>query len=175
MNPARTSRSAAASIAAVVAMTVMACATTSSSSLAPTAIMVPTMSLIPAVETSTPEPAGTPGELPPVGPPSGVPPPPDVSTGYSGPADDLVAFVAAYRAAFQVTELSDQQIQEAGARLCAYLQGQADDNGVVDAERALADAEINEPGYPRDEWVLAFGIASTSYCGAFTFDLEGQG
>lgn len=133
------------------------------------------MSLNPAVETSTPEPVGTPGELPPVGPPSGVPPPPDVSTSYSGVADDLAAFIAAYRAAFEVAALSDQQVADAGARLCAYLQGQADDSGVVDAERALADAEINEPGYPREVWVLAFEIASTSYCGAFTFDLEGQG
>lgn len=162
-------------MAAVLALTIAACATGSPSSPAPTGLTLPSMSLNPAVETSTPEPVGTPGELPPVGPPSGVPPPPDASTSYSGSPDDLTAFVSAYRAAFQVTELTDQQIADAGARLCSYLQGQADESGVVDAQRALADAEINEPGYPRDVWVMAFDIASASYCGAFTFELEGQG
>ena len=175
MHESRASRSAVVSIAAVVALTIAACGTGPGSSPAQTAITVPSMSLIPAAETSTPEPFGTPGELPPIAPPSGVPPPPDVTTGYSGPADDLPGFIAAYRAAFQVPELTDQQVADAGARLCAYLQGQADASGVVDAERALADAEVNEPGYPRDVWVLAFEIASASYCGAFTFDLEGQG
>ena len=159
----------------VVALAAAACDTGRINSPAPTSISVPSVSLIPATETSTPQPFGTAGEVPPIGPPSGVPPPPEAIAAYSEPADDLPAFVAAYRTAFQVPELSDQQIADAGARLCTYLQGQADDSGIVDAGRALADAEINEPGYPREVWLVGFELASTNYCREFTFDVEGQG
>jgi hypothetical protein len=173
------SRLAFACAAAVIAATLVACDTGSRSSPAATSIAVPSVSLLPAVDLSTPEPAGTPGAVPQIGPPSGppssVPPPPEGIAGYSDTADDLSAFVAAYRTAFQVPELSDQQIAEAGARLCTYLRGQADATGIVDAGRALADAEINEPGYPRAVWQAAFELASTSYCSEFTFDVEGQG
>jgi hypothetical protein len=164
---------------ALVALVAVACGTATSSAPTSTAIAIPSLSLIPATETSTPEPAATLGEVPQIGPPSGppssVPPPPEGIAGYSDTADDLSTFVAAYRTAFQVPELSDQQIAEAGARLCSYLKGQADAAGIVDAGRALTDAEINEPGYPREVWQAAFELASTSYCSEFTFDVEGQG
>lgn len=122
-----------------------------------------------------PESVETPGAPPPVGPPSSVPPPPDAPVGYSGSPEDLAAFIGGYRSAFQIPELTDQQIADAGARLCSYLQGQAGPDGVVDAARALADAEMHEPGYPREAWVAAFQVASETYCPAFSFDVEGEG
>lgn len=175
MHRMRPSRLLAVPTAWVVALVVVACQAGSPATPAPTAIVLPSLSLLPASETSTPEPAATPGEVPPIGPPSNVPPPPEVAVEYAGPPDDLTAFVTAYRSAFQVPELSDQQIADAGARLCTYLQRHATPNGAVDVDRALAEAEIHEPGYPRDAWQRAFQLASADYCGEFSFATEGQG
>ena len=171
----RPSRPVLAGIAALIAVSVIACDAGTRSSPGATSIALPSVSLNPATETSTPEPAGTPGDAPPVGPPSNVPSPPGLTVDYSGPPDDLPAFVAAYRSAFQVPELTEEQIAGAGARLCTYLQRHATANGSVDLARALIEAEINEPGYPREVWELAFELANASYCTEFSVPTEGQG
>jgi hypothetical protein len=137
---------------------------------------VPSVSLVPAVETSTPGPVETPGEVPLVGPPSGVPlPPPGVTPDYQQAADDLAAFVDAYRQAFQVPELPEEAIAAAGARVCTYLQRHADTSGRVDIAGALTEAEINQPGFPREVWLTAFEAAIANYCREFSFDSEGLG
>lgn len=160
------------------ALTVLACSSGPTASTpgtpgartpGPTVVGLDQLSLEPALETADPGPVGTPGELPPIGPPEGVPPPPpEVTVEYSGPADDLAGFVAAYREAFMVPELSDEAIGTAGARLCTYLQRQATPDGSVDRDRAVTEAEINEPGYPREAWLQAFEIATSHYCGEFS-------
>lgn len=115
-------------------------------------------------------PPQTPPPAPPVGPPEGVPPPPpELTLDYAGPPDDLGGFVAAYRAAFGLTEGPDEAVESAGSRLCAYLQRQATPNGSVDLERAVTEADINEPGYPREVWQQAFEIATAHFCGEFSF------
>ncbi len=59
--------------------------------------------------------------------------------------------------------------------MCTYLQHQADASGVVDAYRALTEAEIEQPGYPRGVWAAAFELAATHFCTDLSFDPEGQG
>lgn len=178
MPGSRSLRLASGWTALAVALVVSACQAGSTS--VPTPTTIPSVSLVPARETSTPEPVGIPVDLPPVPPPSGVAPPssvpaPGAATDYVGDPDDLAAFVAAYRSAFDVPELTDQQIADAGARLGAYLQRQADATGAVDVRRALIEAEINEPGYPREVWILAFELASADYCDELSFDPDVEG
>ena len=179
MRHSRSRRRVAASILSFALFTVGCNAASSpgaSSQASQAAIFAPSVSLIPAAETSTPAPVETPGELPPVGPPSGVPlPPPGVTPDYQQAADDLAAFVAAYRQAFQVPELPEEAIAAAGARVCGYLQRHADASGLVTIANALTEAEINQPGFPREVWLAAFEAAKASYCREFTFDSEGQG
>lgn len=140
------------------------------------AIVVPSVSFVPAQETSTPEPVEAPDELPPIAPPSNVPPPPSLpGPDYAGSPDDLAAFASAYREALQVPDLADEEITAAGARLCSYLQRHAGADGVVDVERALTEAEINEPGYPREAWLVAFELASTFFCSELSFDADDGG
>lgn len=176
-----------ASIAALAAVVLVACsgglapspsaAGPSAGTAAPTVPPLDQLSLTPALVTAEPDVAGPPLETPPAGPPEGIPPPPEgapppppeVTVEYTGPADDLAGFVAAYRQTFAITELSDEVIATAGARLCTYLQRQATPNGSVDLGRAMTEADINEPGYPREVWQLAFELATAHYCGEFSF------
>ena len=136
----------------------------------PTIVGLDQLSLRPAVETAEPDLEEAPLGTPPGGPPEGVaPPPPEVAVEYAGPADDLPGFVAAYREAFMVPELTDEAIGTAGARLCTYLGRHATPNGSVDLGRAVTEADINEPGYPREVWQEAFRIATAHYCDEFSF------
>lgn len=147
---------------------------TGTGSAAPTLVPLDQLSLTPAIETPDPAlvrtPDQTPPPAPPAGPPEGVPPPPpEVTLDYTGPADDLAGFIAAYRQAFGIPEAPDEAIAGAGARLCTYLQRQATANGSVDLGRVITEADINEPGYPREVWQQAFEIATAHYCGEFSF------
>lgn len=102
----------------------------------------------------------------PVGTPS-IPPPPEPD--YVLGADDMAAFVDAYRAAYPDVELDDATIEAAGAQLCTYLMRQ------VDAEDALTEADHNEPGRAREDWMDAFELATAHYCGEFAVDFAAIG
>lgn len=173
-------RRIAASWVLMTALVVVACSmgpaatsisgTPGASPPAPTVPGLDQLSLPPAEATAEPAAISSPVGSPPAGPPEGVPPPPpEVTLEYTGPADDLAGFVAAYRAAFEITDASDEAIGGAGARLCTYLQRQATPNGSVDLSRVVTEADINEPGYPREVWEHAFQIAMSHYCGGFSF------
>jgi hypothetical protein len=160
-------------IAGMTALLVAACA---SAPPTPSASFtgVDAQSLPPAREHVAPPSAELPPDLPAFipPPPSGAPPPP-VTVEYSGAAADLAGFVAAYREAFAVPDLDEGAIARAGASLCTYLERNTDPSGVVHLDRALADADLFEPGYPRDAWVTGFGIATRFYCSDFVVDLPG--
>lgn len=130
----------------------------------PTARPVDQLSLPPAQVTTAPAPVESPGAPPSVGTPEGTAPaPPEVTIDYTGPADDLPGFIAAYRETFGA-ELSDERIGAAGARLCSYLQRHAGPDGTVPIGTAIGEADLNEPGYPRDVWVAAYELVTTFYC-----------
>jgi hypothetical protein len=133
------------------------------------------LSLPPARENVAPPSADLPPDLPEFipPPPSGAPPPPPMPIDYSTAAADLAGFVAAYREAFAVPDVEEGVVAKAGARLCTYLERNADPSGVVHLDRALADADLFEPGYPRDAWLAGFEIANRYYCTAFAVDLHG--
>jgi hypothetical protein len=103
---------------------------------------------------------------PPVGEPSVAP----VSVDYTLGADDLPAFAAAYRAAFAGVEIDDAAVDVAGARLCTYLMREAGPGGSVALSDALAEAEVNEPGYAPEDWIAAFEVATAHYCGEYTVE-----
>ncbi len=147
-------------------------------SAAPTVLPVDQLSLPPAAETPAPAPVADPGELPLEGPPDGIPPPPvdgsappppEVTVEYAGAPRDLAGFIAEYRDEFGPIDASDDVIATAGARLCTYLQRHATTDGSVDIERAMNEADINEPGYLRLTWLVAFRVAVTHYCGGFSY------
>ncbi|MEO5704553.1 MAG: hypothetical protein ABIZ52_05505 [Candidatus Limnocylindrales bacterium] len=105
-----------------------------------------------------------------VAPPIGEPSVAEVTVDYSQAAADLGAFRAAYRAAFSGFEIDDDAIQRAGARLCTYLMRLAGADGSVALDAALAEAEVNEPGYAPEDWVTAFGVATAHYCREYTVE-----
>lgn len=107
-----------------------------------------------------------PSVAPPVGEPSVAP----VTVGYTLGADDLPGFAEAYRAAFAGFEIDDGAVEVAGARLCTYLMRHAGAGGSVSLEDALAEAEVNEPGYAPEDWIAAFGVATAHYCGEYTVE-----
>jgi hypothetical protein len=134
------------------------------------------VSLAPASEGATPEAVESTAALPSTAPPSGEPsaaPLPGVD--YTFGADDAAAFADAYTAAFASAELDEETIDLAGARLCTYLMRHADAAGVVALEDALIEADINEPGFARADWLTAFEVANAHYCGEFTVDFESAG
>lgn len=110
--------------------------------------------------------AAQPSVARPVGEPSVAP----VTVDYTLGADDFPAFAAAYRAAFAGFEIDDAAVDVAGARLCTYLMRQAGAGGSVALDDALAEAEVNEPGYAPEDWILAFGVATEHYCGEYTVE-----
>jgi hypothetical protein len=148
-------------------------------SAAPTVLRVDQLSLPPAADTPPPVPVADAGEIPLDGPPEGIPPPPadgvapppppEVIVEYDGEPLDLAGFIAEYRDEFGPLDVSDADIATAGARLCTYLQRHAAPDGSVDIERAMTEADINEPGYQRLSWLVAFRVAVTHYCGGFSY------
>jgi len=130
------------------------------------------MSLQPAAEAPTPQPVDSAEPLPSIVVPTGTP---EASTAgnvpeYNAGADDLTAFAATYRVAFPGLEFGDEDLDAIGARLCTYLSRHADASGVVDAAAALTEADLSEPGYARNDWVIAFELAMEHYCGEFSGD-----
>ena len=164
-------RRLAMAVAPLLGLVALACNAAVSPTAGPSVPSVVELSLPPAAQIAPPPSVGPPAELPPFAPPCGPPPPPPaVIVDYTNEARDLAGFVAAYRETFGVPNLDAAPIDEAGARLCTYLQRHADANGVVVTERAVTEADINEPGYPRDVWVQAYALASAFYCPEFTTD-----
>jgi hypothetical protein len=161
-------------IAGMTALLVAACASAPAATPSASFTGGAELSLPPAREHVAPPSAELPPDLPAFipPPPSGAPPPP-MTVDYSGVAADLAGFVAAYREAFAVPDLDEGAIAEAGARLCSYLERSADPSGVVHLDLALADADLFEPGYPRDAWLAGFEIADRFYCPDFVLDLPG--
>lgn len=106
--------------------------------------------------------------------PSGDPgAPPAPPTDYQDEPDDFSGFADAYRAAFPGVVFSDQEVRAAGATLCTYLMRHANGNGTVTLEDALIEADLNQPGFPRSDWLTALEIANQHYCGSFSVDFEG--
>ena len=152
-------------VLAAVAVVAAACAGgTSGPGGNPTVPGVDQLSLPPAQVTTEPVPVESPGAPPSVGTPEGTAPaPPEVTVDYTGPADDLAGFIAAYRETFGA-DIPDDEIGAAGARLCTYLQRHAGADGTVPIGTAIGEADLNEPGYPRDVWVAAYELVTTYYC-----------
>lgn len=158
--------------ASFLLITVLACSPAAETQ-APTVVALPDVSLAPADDTAAPDAMPILPELPSVPPPpSGVPVPPDPDVDYTFDADDLEAFLAAYQEAFPEAGVDRGMIASAGASLCTYLMRHADGDGVVSLDDAMVEADLNEPGYSREAWLLAFEIATASYCGQFTIDFE---
>lgn len=131
------------------------------------------MSLMPASDAVTPEAIPSAEALPSTTLPSGDPSVPAVAPPeYDLGADDLAAFVDAYAAAFPEANLTADEIDLAGSRLCTYLMRHADADDWVDAANALSEADVSEPGYARETWVAAFELALANYCGEFSADFE---
>jgi hypothetical protein len=160
-------------LVALLAFIAVACSGVPGASPAASGVAVPSFSLLPAAETSTPAPFETPAAPPDVGLPDSLPPP--IPSDAAQAAEELSSFVAAFGEGLQEPDLADPRIAAAGARLCAYLQQHADPSGIVDAVRALAAAEVDLPGYPRELWTDAFELASSHVCTNLTFEAEGQG
>jgi hypothetical protein len=136
---------------------------------------IPSISLIPAEETSTPEVVPSIESVPNVGLPEGSPSDaPEPPSEYVVGADDIDAFVAAYRDAFG-TSLSDAELDLVGSHLCTYLIRHADQQGNVTLADALTEADINEPGFARSDWLISFEIANAYYCSEFTVDFSDLG
>lgn len=126
------------------------------------------ISLVPATAVPAPDVLASVAAQPSVAPPLGQPSEAAVTVEYAHGADDFPAFAAAYRAAFAGFEIDDATVEMAGARLCTYLMRQATDGGSVALVDALAEAEVNEPGYAHEAWIAAFGAATAHYCGEYT-------
>lgn len=140
-----------------------------------TPIDIADVSLPPASTTAEPETIPTSVTVPSVDLPSGDPSPFLPPSDYRLGADDLAAFGAAYDAVFGVSGLDDAGYDAVGSHLCTYLMRHADVNGVVDLESALIEADINEPGYTRGDWLAAFEIADAYYCGEFAVPFASTG
>lgn len=134
----------------------------------PTPVLVAEISLPPASEAPPPEEIPDPAGIPSVPPPSGDPEAPEIEVEYDLSADDSDAFADAYRTAFESLDLTDEEINIAGARLCTYLMRHADADGAVALEDAITEADLNQPGFARETWELAFEIATSHYCGEFS-------
>lgn len=135
----------------------------------------PELSLAPAEHTSTPEVLPNVTTLPSLAPPpDDSPAPPEVDVDYVFGADDLDSFAEAYQSMFGV-ELDRDAADQIGARVCTYLMRHADGDGVVDVQSAVIEADLNEPGYPRADWMAAFEVANAYYCGEFAVDFAGYG
>jgi hypothetical protein len=166
-------RSNLAAAAAVLLTIVMAaCAGPGGADLPtalPTPVVLDQVSLPPASD-EVPPPSQIPdvGDIPSVPPPSGDAETPAVEVGYDLGADDADAFAAAYRSAFGTLELTDEQVDTAGARLCTYLMRNADADGFVELDAAIAEADVNQPGFGPETWETAFGIATDHYCGEYS-------
>lgn len=139
---------------------------------APAVVDIGDVSLTPAAEGATPDLIESVAPLPSAEPPTGEPTEASgISIDYTLGADDLAGFVDAYRTAFPSAD-GDEGTIAAGARLCTYLMRHAGPDGAVDLEDALAEANLHEPGFPRDDWIVAFQAASRYYCGEFVVDFE---
>lgn len=159
--------------------------TTSSGSRPPTGSLPPTVEDLADVSFNPPAVSADPAAPPDMGsgpvapsiaPPSGDPgAPPSPPSDYQNEPDDFAGFAAAYRAAFPGVELTDQQVRAAGASLCTYLMRHADANGTVALEGALTEADLNQPGFARSDWLTALEIANEHYCGSFSVNFEGAG
>lgn len=136
----------------------------------PTAVEIADVSLIPAAGDATPGVIATVPALPSAALPSGEPSANTVTVEYTIGAADRAAFIDAWRAAFPGVEMDDGAIDSAGARLCTYLMRHADAAGSVALDDALAEAELNEPGYAQEYWLAAFEVANTDYCRDFTIN-----
>jgi hypothetical protein len=166
-------------VACVVALLTAACGAADGSGEATppaTAPLLAEISLPPAEEEATPEAIASTEPLPSVRPPDEPPsipplPPPDYTRG----ADDMAAFVEAYRDAYSYVELDDATIEAAGARLCTYLMNHADAEGTVAPEDVLAEADLSEPGYAPEDWMQAFELATDHYCGEFSVNFAAIG
>lgn len=166
-----------AAVLAVILTTVLAsaCGSPASSSVAASVPVIADVSLVPASESVAPATADSVEPLPSIDLPAGEPSIAPITADYTFGADDLAAFAEAYRAAFPDADIDDASADAAGALLCTYLMHQADASLVVEAARALAEADFSEPGYTRDAWVAAFGIANEHYCSEFIVDFESTG
>lgn len=163
---------------AAITLVISACAGGSARPADPsaetTSSQVAPPSLPPASEDATPVALPSTEALPSVEPPSGEPSAPAVGAAeYTLGADDLAAFIDAYAAAHPDWTMSDTEMDLAGARLCTYLQRHADASGHVEAQQALVEADVNEPGYAWELWAVRFDIALGHYCGEFTADFTG--
>lgn len=135
-----------------------------------TPVDIADVSLNPASGDATPGAIATLAPAPSVAPPSGEPSARTVTVEYTFGADDRGAFLQAFRAAFPGIALDDDAIDRAGARVCTYLMRHADAAGLVSLDAALAEAEINEPGYAPEYWLAALEVANADYCRRFTID-----
>ena len=142
---------------------------------APTPVDIAEISLAPAPESATPESVPSAAALPPAEVPTGEPPPFQPPSDYVLGADDLDAFSAGYEELFPGTGLDATGFDAVGSHLCTYLMRHADADGVVDLEAALIEADMNEPGYTRGDWLSALAVANAYYCGEFTVDFQSYG
>ena len=172
----------AAAVVVSVSMLVAACGGNNGGSAggagptsAPTPVDIAEVSLIPAAETATPEAIPSAAAIPSAEVPVGEPPAFEPPNEYVLGADDLAAFSAAYDELFPGTGFDESQFDAVGGHLCTYLMRHADADGAVDLEAALIEADVNEPGYTRGDWLAAFSAANAYYCGEFTVDIESYG
>src|SRR3990170_4069386 len=122
--PHRSGWTIAAAGAAVLTLVLVACAgpgANPSTTALPTPVVLGQVSLAPASEEATPAEVPDAGDIPSVAPPSGEPEIPAVDVEYDLGADDPDAFAEAYRSAFEALDLTDEDVDTAGARLCTYL------------------------------------------------------
>lgn len=166
----------------LVAMLVTACAQGgpstggSAGTPAPTPVNIADVSLGPAsAGSATPDAVPSAETLPSAEVPTGEPPEFVPPSEYALGADDLDAFSAAYEELFPGSGLDASGFDAVGTHLCTYLLRHADDDGVVDLEAALIEADMNEPGYTRGDWLAALGSANAHYCGEFRVDFSSAG
>lgn len=107
----------------------------------------------------------------PTGAPGAASPPP-LRPAYGDRADDLEGFAQAYRSALLDAGLGNAAA--AGRDLCTYLMRHADEEGVVSLGDAVTEADIHQPGYPRETWVRGFELATEHYCPEFTLVSEDE-
>ena len=166
----RSSHKAVSLVAAVALVAACSAGGTGAAPSGETPVDVSLISLVPASAAPAPEVLASVGAQPSVAKPVGEPSVAAVTVDYTLGADDLPAFAAAYRAAFAGVEIDDAAVDVAGARLCTYLMRQAGTGGSVALDDALAEAEVNEPGYAPEDWITAFGVATAHYCGEYTVE-----
>ena len=164
---------------ASIALITIAC-TTASGSRPPTGSPLETVddladaSLIPAKVSAEPAEVADDLVAPSIALPSGDPgAPPAPPTDYQEEPDDISGFADAYRAAYPGVVMSDDQVRAAGATLCTYLMRHANADDSVTLEDALIEADLNQPGFARSDWLTALEIANEHYCRSFSVDFEG--